>query len=102
MKFCEKCGCSYDETEQDPVCGCGMRAERFESIAWRAFAPRSWPVPGSLVLLTDGKWSYVLGSWQKAGLLMKSPAGTTFVTKEALLVEFLYWTELKSFKAVEA
>lgn len=102
MKHCEKCGCDYDETDQDPVCGCGVRAEVYESIEWRVFAPRSWPTPGSLVLLSDGKWSYQLGSWQKAGLLMKTPAGTAFATKEALMVEFRYWTVLGEFSAVTA
>lgn len=100
MRTCEKCGMNYDETDQDPVCGCGLRAERFDSIAWNTFAPRSWPTAGSLVLLSDGKWSYQLGSWQKAGLLMKTPAGSSFVTKEALMVEFRYWTELGEFGAV--
>lgn len=79
-----------------------MKVEKqvIDSIEWYSLGPDSWPTPGSLVLLSDGKWSYQLGSWQKAGLIMKSPAGTAFATKEALMVEFRYWTELGEFSAV--
>ncbi len=65
MKVCEKCGLDYNETDQEIVCGCGVRENCWVSV-WKPKSFRAGQQVGFMAGLAVG---ITLGVAFAAGLL---------------------------------